>query len=206
LTGPVAATVALAIYGPFFLVAFIIKSLEMKRQTGFSGFHGVSAESGLLGRISAVLIAAGAIGGFLAPVLVVTGTIGNLEALEKTWIAWVGLAAALLGATVGLAAQRAMGASWRIGVEAGEETTLVVSGPFRFSRNPFFGALIPLALGLFLLVPNQVSLVAGICLIAGIEIQVRVVEEPHLRTIFGADYEQYGRRVGRFLPWIGRFR
>ncbi|MFM9053760.1 MAG: hypothetical protein ACKOQ5_02710, partial [Solirubrobacterales bacterium] len=98
MSGSAAATVALAIYGVFFLVAFIGKSLEMSRQTGFSGFHGISAESGPLGRLSGVLFAAGAIGGFVAPVLVLTGTIGNFGALEKTWIASVGLAVALLGA------------------------------------------------------------------------------------------------------------
>jgi len=29
---------------------------------------------------------------------------------------------------------------------------------------------------------------------------VRLLVEPHLRSVFGADYEAYCRRVGRWLP------
>lgn len=41
---------------------------------------------------------------------------------------------------------------------------------------------------------------------AGIQMQVRAVEEPHLLATHGQAYAHYAARVGRFLPWIGRLR
>jgi protein-S-isoprenylcysteine O-methyltransferase Ste14 len=35
---------------------------------------------------------------------------------------------------------------------------------------------------------------------AGFHLFVRLYEEPHLRRVFGAEYEAYCRRVGRWLP------
>ena len=42
--------------------------------------------------------------------------------------------------------------------------------------------------------------------IAGIQLQVREVEEPYLRRVHGHTYRDYTTRVGRFLPWLGRTR
>lgn len=200
------AAVALAVYVIWTVVTFVGKSVAMKRRTGFSGFHGMSEDEGPVARFAGLLIIVGSIGALVAPVLELVGAIGPFDLLDSGWIGWVGLVLALAGAVISLAAQAAMGESWRIGVEPGEQTELVTDGLFRWSRNPFFGAVYVFALGLFLMVPNPVSLVAGLCLFLGFEIQVRVVEEPNLRAVFGERYEVYGRRVGRFLPWVGRFR
>jgi protein-S-isoprenylcysteine O-methyltransferase Ste14 len=37
-----------------------------------------------------------------------------------------------------------------------------------------------------------------------IELQVRVVEEPHLLRTHGQAYEDWAREVGRFVPGVGR--
>ena len=42
--------------------------------------------------------------------------------------------------------------------------------------------------------------------VVGIEIQVRLVEEPHLRALHGKAFDAYTSRVGRFLPGVGRQR
>ena len=44
------------------------------------------------------------------------------------------------------------------------------------------------------------------CLFLGFEIQVRTVEEPNLRQVFGEEYVRYGQATGRFFPGLGRFR
>ena len=41
-------------------------------------------------------------------------------------------------------------------------------------------------------------------LIAGLEIQVRLVEEPHLIRTHGEAYLAWARGVGRFVPGLGR--
>jgi protein-S-isoprenylcysteine O-methyltransferase Ste14 len=79
--------------------------------------------------------------------------------------------------------------------------TLVVAGPYRFTRNPMYVAmtLLTTALGLWmntwwivlLLIPTLVV----------IDRYVIAHEEAYLRRRFGADYEAYLDRVPR---WLGR--
>ena len=103
-----------------------------------------------------------------------------------------------------LGAQFAMGESWRIGVDESEQTEMVTTGPFSIVRNPIFTAMVPTALGLALLVPNVVAIVGFVALVVALEIQVRLVEEPYLLRTHGDAYAQYARRVGRFVPLLGR--
>ena len=100
-----------------------------------------------------------------------------------------------------LAAQRAMGASWRIGVDQAEATTLVTDGLFARVRNPVFTAMITTGVGLTLLAPKVVAL--GADRAHPREFQVRVVEEPYLLRTHGAAYTAYALRAGRFLPGLG---
>jgi protein-S-isoprenylcysteine O-methyltransferase Ste14 len=58
--------------------------------------------------------------------------------------------------------------------------------------------------GLALVVPNIVSLIAVAALLTALEIQVRLVEEPYLARTHGDDYRRYAAATGRFLPGIGR--
>ena len=79
----------------------------------------------------------------------------------------------------------AMGASWRIGVDPEERTELVTGGVFQLCRNPIYSFMIVAWFGFALLVPTWVAAAAGVLLITGIEIQVRLVEEPHLFRTHG---------------------
>ena len=99
-----------------------------------------------------------------------------------------------------------MGASWRIGVDESERTELVTDGPFEFVRNPIYSGVIPLVAGLTLLAPNAVSIAAFAALFAALEIQVRLVEEPHLLRAHDPAYREYASRVGRFVPGVGLIR
>lgn len=199
------ALIALLVYVAFLLVTFGGKSIAMKRRVGSTGFHGMSEEEGPVERFAGVLIILGSIGALVAPILELTGVAEPFGGLDETWVGWAGLVLALLGWVLCLVSQAEMGASWRIGVEPGERTELVTEGLFAYSRNPFFAAVFVFALGLFLMVPNPIAAVAGLCLFLGFQIQVRTVEEPNLREVFGEDYVRYGERVGRYLPGIGKF-
>lgn len=134
--------------------------------------------------------------GALDPVAALDGRAGHVA----------GTALALAGVGLTLYAQVAMGTSWRIGVDPGERTELVVDGPFALVRNPIFSAMLPTAAGLALMVPNSASLAGLAGLAVALELQVRVVEEPYLRRVHGRDYERYAARVGRFVPGLGRIR
>jgi protein-S-isoprenylcysteine O-methyltransferase Ste14 len=115
----------------------------------------------------------------------------------------------LTGITATLAAQSAMGASWRVGVDAAERTELVTGGLFARVRNPVFTAMTFTAMtftaaGLALMVPTVIPALALMVLVVAIELQVRVVEEPYLSVVHGRAYDAYAARAGRFVPGIGR--
>ena len=85
--------------------------------------------------------------------------------------------------------------------------TLVVSGFYRYVRNPMF-------LGVCLLLLGEIvlwgSLAAGLGYVAVVAASVTLLillhEEPSLRAKFGADYEEYCRNVPRFLPRLRPWR
>ena len=73
-------------------------------------------------------------------------------------------------------------------------------------RNPIFTTLLLTLTGLTLMVPNPIAIAGLLIAIAGIQLQVREVEEPYLRRVHGHTYRDYTTRVGRLLPWLGRTR
>lgn len=119
---------------------------------------------------------------------------------------WIGAALIVLGAAGTLAAQWAMGTSWRIGVNESERTELVTGGPFAVVRNPIFAAMVPASLGMVLMVPSIAAVAALLTLVTAIELQVRFVEEPYLIRTHGRTYLDYASRTGRFAPNAGRLR
>jgi protein-S-isoprenylcysteine O-methyltransferase Ste14 len=148
-----------------------------------------------------VLFAVALVLGLVAPLADLAG----LDALvDDELVRTAGLVVFLAGVAGSFAAQAAMGAAWRVGVDGDERTQLVAAGPFALARNPFFSALLLTALGLVLMVPNVVAAVALVALVVAVELQVRVVEEPYLRRVHGPAYVAYASRVGRFLPAVGR--
>lgn len=111
---------------------------------------------------------------------------------------------AVCGVSLTLAAQLRMGDEWRIGVDAAERTRLVTDGLFAVVRNPIFTAMGATGLGLTLMVPNVVAVTGLVALVVALELQVRVVEEPYLRTAHGPAYARYESVTGRFVPGLGK--
>jgi protein-S-isoprenylcysteine O-methyltransferase Ste14 len=54
------------------------------------------------------------------------------------------------------------------------------------------------------MVPSALAIAAICALFAGLELQVRQVEEPYLLETHGEEYALYAARVGRFVPGLGR--
>jgi protein-S-isoprenylcysteine O-methyltransferase Ste14 len=110
--------------------------------------------------------------------------------------AGLGLLAASLVWTV--IAQASMGKSWRIGIDTVNETELVTVGVYRISRNPIFLGMRATLLGLFLVLPNAVTLAVVVLGEALIQIQVRL-EEEFLAAKLGTRYAEYQRSTRRWL-------
>jgi len=79
---------------------------------------------------------------------------------------------------------------------------LVVVGFYRYVRNPMYLGFGVGWVGLWV-VFGRANLVAiiGVCAVAlGVVLFVLLYEEPHLRKIFGAEYQEYCRNVRRWTP------
>ena len=201
-----AAWIALGVYVVGLLLAFGARTWMQIRRTGTSGYRGISGRRGSLAWWGGVLFPAAVLLGLLAPVLALTGATAPWSPLDHRAAAVTGFIVAIGGLAVVLTAQTAMGGSWRIGVDEGERTELVTAGPFGMVRNPIFTGMGAVAIGVALMVPTPPAAIAAICLVAAVQIQVRVVEEPYLQRTHGKDYAGYAARAGRFLPGLGRIR
>lgn len=197
-------TISLALFTAFLVVGFGWRSLEQRRRTGSTGFRGVSGRIGSLEWCAGVGFVAALALAVAAPLLQLIGVVSPVVEKPGIVVAGIVIAATGIGATV--YAQLEMGDSWRILVDRAETTTLVRSGVFALVRNPIFTAMMIFGLGVVLITPNWPAIIGFVLLVAAIELQVRVVEEPYLVNVHGDDYRRYAARVGRFLPRTGLLR
>jgi protein-S-isoprenylcysteine O-methyltransferase Ste14 len=77
---------------------------------------------------------------------------------------------------------------------------LVVSGLYRYVRNPMYLALAAVILGQGLLFGDARVLEYGLLVCLGFHLFVLFYEEPTLRRNFGAEYETFRTNVPRWVP------
>jgi protein-S-isoprenylcysteine O-methyltransferase Ste14 len=77
---------------------------------------------------------------------------------------------------------------------------LVVSGLYRYVRNPMYLAVIATIVGQGLLFGRMVLLLYGVAVGLAFSAFVRGYEEPTLSRRYGAEYEAYRRAVPRWWP------
>ena len=78
-------------------------------------------------------------------------------------------------------------------------TTLVLSGPYRFTRNPMYVGLAALTISLGLFMDSWWPMVLLLPALLIVRVFVIAPEERYLERRFGADYVGYTRRVRRWL-------
>jgi len=79
---------------------------------------------------------------------------------------------------------------------------LVVSGAFRYVRNPGYVAVLSMVAGQGLFFGSTAILAYAFWLALGFHLFVLFYEEPTLRRRFGEEYAAYCRRVPRWLPRV----
>lgn len=77
---------------------------------------------------------------------------------------------------------------------------LVVRGMFRHVRNPIYVGVLSIILGWAMLYQALNVFIYGVCVAIGFHLFVLFYEEPHLRRVFGQEYDEYCARVGRWIP------
>ncbi len=78
-------------------------------------------------------------------------------------------------------------------------TTLVIAGPYRFTRNPMYVVLAVLTVALGLFLDSWWPIVLLIPVLLFVRLFVIAPEERYLQRHFGADYVAYTQRVRRWL-------
>lgn len=112
----------------------------------------------------------------------------------------VGVALLIFGLIVVVSAQLQMGQAWRIGVDESEKTELITHGLFKYSRNPIYAGMLILAFAMLVLLPHVAMCLFVAIGFGGVEMQVRLVEEPYLRNVHGSAYDSYCQQVNRYFP------
>ena len=133
----------------------------------------------------------------------------NVAAVGAARWRWIGAAPSVMGFSV------AMRCVWDFG-RTGRGTpapiappqNLVVVGFYRYVRNPMYVGFFAGWVGLWVVFgrASRGALLVALVAIAAVALFVKFYEEPTLRKMFGADYEEYCRNVPRWIPrtraWI----
>lgn len=79
---------------------------------------------------------------------------------------------------------------------------LVISGPYRYLRNPMYLGAALVLLGAALFYRSQALAVYAACFLLATHLFVIGYEEPTLGRLFGGEYEAYRSSVRRWLPRV----
>jgi protein-S-isoprenylcysteine O-methyltransferase Ste14 len=83
---------------------------------------------------------------------------------------------------------------------------LIVNGLYRFVRNPMYLAVACLISAQSIARSSHAIFYYLLFFLFGVHLFTVLYEEPHLRRIFGAQYEDYSRQVPRWIPRLEPYR
>lgn len=184
----IAIAVLIAFYG-----CYILKMLSQKKKgiqtdqmgkgkVGFVKFIEVTM------KISAILV-------FAASLVSILMGISHGPALLRA----AGVAVSAAGTVIFITSVLTMRDSWRAGVPEKDETELVTSGIYQWSRNPAFLGFDLLYIGILMMFFNWVLCLTSVLAIVMYHLQIVNVEEDYLLLTFGDDYLKYKQKVRRYI-------
>ncbi len=118
-----------------------------------------------------------------------------------TWLRWTGVGMIAIACGLLLWTLRCLGKNLTDTVVTRQQHTLVIHGPYRWVRHPFYDSAALLAVAVSLIAANWFLFVTGVVLFCLFIIRTRT-EEENLVARFGDSYRAYMERTGRFLPRI----
>ena len=132
---------------------------------------------------------------FLPPVAALSGVVGIAFAVFT--IALAAGSGWLLETAV-----RTLGKQWALPARLVEGHKLVTAGPYAYVRNPIYTGMLGMLIATGLAMEHWIALIAAIVIFSlGMMIRVRT-EEKLLRAAFGAEFEEYAKRVPAVVPGI----
>ncbi|MCY3823620.1 MAG: isoprenylcysteine carboxylmethyltransferase family protein [Nitrospinae bacterium] len=167
--------------------------------TGDLGVRTVKRTASNTAKCASILLFTSFVATFVLSLLDATGAIRPQVDLGESTNTF-GAAISLAGIALMILSQYQMGTAWRFGVDQAERTELVTGGLYALVRNPIYTGVFLFCIGLLVLLPHVLMLIFLATAWLSIELQVRFVEEPHLRGLHGAVYEKYVEQTGRYFP------
>lgn len=175
-----------------FYSAYFVKAVLLARQGIKVNFLGDGEKPKKTARFEGVLRAATGIGGVLQFVLPFFAEPGPLV------LSVLGLGIAGLGAGFFILAVRTMQTNWRVGFSEEQETELVTTGIYQYSRNPAFVGFDCLYVGLAMVFPTILTILLALGALVLFHLQINL-EEDYLVGEFGESYRSYQQRVRKYL-------
>lgn len=185
----------------YMLVAFVWPSIRTYKSTGINPFVFGKTDSATdyVGKLFKVNIA-------MVPFSIIFLWIGDtayqrlmpITYLYNTSLKITGVVVCMTSFIWTVIAQLQMGNSWRIGIDEQNKTALVTHGLFNYSRNPIFLGMILTLSGVFMLIPNAITLLAFCLGYVLIQVQIRI-EEEFLSRQYGIAYAQYKTNTRRLI-------
>ncbi len=112
---------------------------------------------------------------------------------------WAGVLLGLLSVAFWTWTQVTLDTQWSAQLQLRPDHHLLTSGPYARLRHPLYTAMVGWAAGLALLTANWIFVAIAALSAAGLAVRVPREEQMMLEA-FGADYQAYMRRAGRFWP------
>jgi len=114
---------------------------------------------------------------------------------------WAGLGAIVAAGGLLFWTLRSLGANLTDTVVTRKVHTLVMKGPYRWVRHPFYDSVALLLAAISFAAANWYLLVTG-CLVLALLVTRTPREEARLIARFGDDYRAYMARTNRFVPTV----
>ena len=185
------ATLVLLVHQLLFQGMFFAKNIALQRKLGRS-VRGANPEASLAIAFFVIFIA-------LSLLLAQTGSEwGKFALLSDRTAQTLCLLLLVANLLVAAASLQGLGDSWRVGVIEEQQTVLVETGIYRYSRNPYFLAYLLMFLAYTLLL--QSALLLGLSAIGFVLVHAMVRrEEQYLARLHPQGYHEYCQRVPRYL-------
>lgn len=192
--------IVLAISFSVYFGAVVVVMARVKRQTGVNpaGHAGGQRAATLSNAIALALV------WVTGPAYVLTARsvdwFERLAFLEVPFARRLGVLACALACLSLVWDAVSLGRSFRMALPESKQP-LVTYGLYRWIRNPVALSIDLLTLGILLLAPSWLALLAFILTVVSLEWKVRI-EEDYLREAHGEAYAEYCARTGRYLPLV----
>jgi protein-S-isoprenylcysteine O-methyltransferase Ste14 len=118
------------------------------------------------------------------------------------WLRWTGVGVGVVAGGLLVWTLRNLGKNLTDTVVTRRTHTLVLSGPYRWVRHPFYDAVALSLLANGLAAANWFILLGGAAVVALLVARTQIEEEKLLER-FGQSYRAYMQQTGRFLPKLG---